>query len=156
MCIFMRSNAIPPHQLPTHMSTKSTHLLTTNGTAILFNQDIHQVRVPITRCQQNRCPTSLQRVETFTVGDGGMQGQITTRCYIRNTQHGHWEVKQRNPNPSSCTASTIGASTSHVLCLLKSNSLSKQVYLANNSTTNSRNCTDCMYCRPISKRSTQT
>ena len=25
-------------------------------------------------------------VETFTVGDGGMQRQITTQCYIRNTQ----------------------------------------------------------------------
>ena len=96
-----------------HMSTNSTHLLITHGTAILFNQDIHQVRVPINGCQHNRCLTLLQGVETFTVGDGGMQGQITTQCYIRNTQHGLWEVKQPNPNPSSCTASTFGASTSH-------------------------------------------
>ena len=100
-------------RLPTHMSTNSTHLLITHGTAILSNQDIHQVRVPIKGCHHNRCLTSLQGVETFTVGDGGMQRQITTQCYIRNTQHGLWEVKQPNPNPSSCTASTFGASTSH-------------------------------------------
>ena len=37
-----------------------------------------------------------------------------------------------------------------------SNSLSKQVYLANNSMTDSRNCTEHMHCRPIIKNSTQT
>ena len=37
----------------------------------------------------------------------------------------------------------------------KSNSLSKSVYLANNSTTDSRNCTERMHYRPIIKNSTQ-
>ena len=50
-------------RLSTHMSTNSTHLLITHGTAILSNQDIHQVRVPIKGCQHNRCFTSLQEVE---------------------------------------------------------------------------------------------
>ena len=54
-----------------HMSTKSTHLLITHGTAILFNQDIHQIKVPTNGCQG---------VETFTVGDGGIRRQITTQC----------------------------------------------------------------------------
>ena len=33
--------------------------------------------------------------------------------YVRDTQHRICKVKQPNPNPSSCTASTFGASTSH-------------------------------------------
>ena len=38
----------------------------------------------------------------------------------------------------------------------KSNSLNKQVYLANNSTIDSRNCTEHMHYGPIIKNSTQT
>jgi len=104
----------PSMRLSTHTSTNSSHLIITHGTAILSNQDIHQVRVPFTVSQQNRCLTLLQGVETFTVGDGWMQGQIPTQCYniICITQHG-LQVKQPKPNPSSCTASTFGASTSH-------------------------------------------
>ena len=66
-----------------HMSTNSTHLLITHGTAILFNQDIHPIKVPTNGCQHNRCLTLLQGVETFTVGDGGMQ--LKTDHYICNT-----------------------------------------------------------------------
>ena len=49
----------PSMRLPTHTSTNSSHLIITHGTAILSNQDIHQVRVPFTVSQQNRCLTSL-------------------------------------------------------------------------------------------------
>jgi len=59
------------------MSTNSTHLLITHGTAILFNQDILQVKVPTKGCQHNRCLTLLQGVET----DSGRWRDAKTNHY---------------------------------------------------------------------------
>ena len=43
------------------------HLLSiTDGAAILFNQDIHEVSVAITRCYGHRCQAILQKEEIIT------------------------------------------------------------------------------------------
>ena len=85
-------------RLSTRLSTNNTHLLLTHGTAILSNQDIHQVRVPFTECYQNRCLALLQGIETSASGRWrGMHGWLITTPYQDTT----WTLWNKGTQPQS-------------------------------------------------------